>query len=88
MDGTGSAQASVTRYFLVDRREISYLKFILEAYEGMSTLSTHDNKAGIVRLVVPVAFTDDMTALMTALSRETGLVELTLPEDTSHARNL
>ena len=67
---------SLTRYFQVDRREMVYLKFILEAYEGMSTLSTFDNRAGIVQLTVPAGFADDMAGLIDALSGEIGLVEM------------
>ena len=44
---------ATVRYFRVARRELVYLKFILEAYEGMSTLSTVDRSGGIVRLAIP-----------------------------------
>ena len=71
--------ASVTRYFQVERRELVFLKFVLEAYEGMSTLSTFDNKAGIVKLTIPVGFAADMANLIDALSQEIRLVELADP---------
>ena len=70
---------SLTRYFRVDRREMVFLKFILEAYEGMSTLSTFDNRAGIVQLTVPSGFADDMAGLIEAISGEISLVELSPP---------
>lgn len=73
------ASASVTRYFQVERRELVFLKFVLEAYEGMSTLSTFDNKAGIVKLTIPVGFAADMADLIDALSREIRLIELPDP---------
>lgn len=71
--------ASVTRYFQVERRELVFLKFVLEAYEGMSTLSTFDNKAGIVKLTIPVGFSADMAGLIDALGQEIRLVELADP---------
>jgi hypothetical protein len=41
-----------------------YLKFILEAYEGMNTMSTVDNVAGIIRIAVMPGFREDMDALL------------------------
>jgi hypothetical protein len=67
---------SLTRYFRIDRHDLVYLKFILEAYEGMSTLSTVDNRAGIVKLVVPEGFAADMAALIASLQGEISLTEL------------
>jgi hypothetical protein len=60
-------------YFQVDRRQLVYLKFILEAYEGQSTLSTVDQQQGIVVLTIPAPFQADMLGLMTALQQEIDL---------------
>ena len=54
-----------------------YMKFILEAYEGLSTMSTIDGKKGIVRVNYPLCFADDMAALMAALSTEIAVSEVT-----------
>ncbi|TWJ13905.1 DUF4911 domain-containing protein [Geobacter argillaceus] len=79
MHDNETGYTSLTRYFQVDRREMVFLKFILEAYEGMSTLSTFDNKAGIVQLTVPSGFSDDMAGLVEALRGEISLTELFPP---------
>jgi hypothetical protein len=47
-----SALSAATRYFRIDRRHISYLRFILEAYEGMAVLTTIDAGEGIVKLMM------------------------------------
>ena len=39
-----------TSYYRVDRREIAFLKFIFEAYDGIVTLTTIDPRQGIVAL--------------------------------------
>ncbi len=75
--------ADIVRYFRVDRRDLVYLKFILEAYEGMSTLSTLDKGGVIVSLTIPPWFTDDMEQLLAALQREITLVETTRPESST-----
>ena len=78
-----------TRYFQINRRDLVYLKFILEAYEGMSTLSTADRERSIVRLNMPVGFRDDVAALINALSTEIEIREVEPPrvitaETTAH----
>jgi len=47
-----------------------YLKFILEAYEGMNVMSTVDNVAGIIRVAVMPGFEDDMDELLAELGRQ------------------
>jgi hypothetical protein len=80
----------IIRYFRVDRRDLVYLKFILEAYEGMSTLSTVEKSGVIVSLTIPAGFVDDMAQLVGELQRELSLVEVARPacaheDTTAHA---
>ncbi|NVN92745.1 MAG: DUF4911 domain-containing protein [Desulfuromonadales bacterium] len=63
----------INRYFRVNRRDMVYLKFILEAYEGMNVMSTVDNAAGIIRIVIMPGFEDDMDALLAELGRQVTL---------------
>jgi uncharacterized protein DUF4911 len=65
------------RYYQLASRDLVYMKFILEAYEGLSTMSTVDGKRGIVQVNYPLPFADDMAALMEALSKEIGVTEVT-----------
>lgn len=39
---------TIKRYYRVDRREIAFLRFILEAYDGIAVLETLDSKSGII----------------------------------------
>lgn len=73
-------EASV-RFFRVDRRDLVYLKFVLEAYEGMSTLSTVEPKGVIVRLSVPCGFEDEMRRIIDALSAEIPLAEVEFEQE-------
>ena len=65
------------RYYQLASRDLVYMKFILEAYEGLSTMSTIDGKRGIVRVNVPLPFAADMAALMDALAEEIAVSEVT-----------
>jgi hypothetical protein len=84
----------VKRYFLLDRHDVAYLKFILEGYEGLTTLSTLDRTGdqAIVSMTTLPCFAADLEGLVTALRTEIDLTE-TMPPDgggatrkeTSHA---
>lgn len=56
------------RYFKIAHRDMVYLKFILEAYEGMNVMSTVDNKMGIIRIAIMSGFEADIFALLEKLS--------------------
>ncbi|WP_191965578.1 DUF4911 domain-containing protein [Oryzomonas sagensis] len=58
---------AVCRYFRVKHRDMVYLKFILEAYEGMNTMSTVDNVAGIIRIAIMPGFVAEMDELLAEL---------------------
>jgi len=66
-----------SRYFQLAGRDLVYLKFILEAYEGLSTMSTVDAGKGIVRVSYPRPFAADVAALLEALGAEIALTEVT-----------
>jgi len=71
----------INRYFLVNRRDMVYLKFILEAYEGMSVMSTVDNAAGIIRIAIMPGFEDDMDALLAELGMQVAMEPVTWESD-------
>lgn len=50
-----------------------YLKFILEAYEGMNVMSTVDNRAGIIRIAIMPGFVEDMDALLVDLGKQVSM---------------
>lgn len=63
----------IIRYFRVRRHDMVFLKFILEAYEGMNVMSTVDNCAGIIRVAVMPGFEDDMDLLLAELGRQVAM---------------
>ncbi|NTV50129.1 MAG: DUF4911 domain-containing protein [Geobacteraceae bacterium] len=60
----------ICRYFKVAHRDMVFLKFILEAYEGMNVMSTVDNSVGIIRIAIMPGFVDDMDELLADLGRQ------------------
>ena len=63
----------IFRYFKVRHRDMVYLKFILEAYEGMNVMSTVDNVAGIIRIAIMKGFEADMDGLLAELGRQVSM---------------
>lgn len=60
----------IFRYFKVFHRDMVYLKFILEAYEGMNVMSTVDNVNGIIRIAIMEGFEADMETLLAELGKQ------------------
>jgi len=61
---------SEERYFRVDKQQIGYLRFILEGYEGLASLTTIDPAMGQVLLRVPPGCEGEVDTLLAELARE------------------
>ena len=72
----------IRRYFRVARRDMVFLKFILEAYEGMNVMSTVDNANGIIRIAIMPGFQEDMDALLAELGTQVTMEPTVWEEDT------
>ena len=70
---TESHAAMICRYFKVAHRDMVFLKFILEAYEGMNVMSTVDNTAGVIRIAIMPGFVADMDELLADLGRQVNM---------------
>jgi Domain of unknown function (DUF4911) len=67
--------------YRVDPRQIHYLQFILEAYDGVATLTTVDAREGRVQVAVPPGGEANARSLMEALECELGRGRLKREED-------
>jgi hypothetical protein len=74
---------SDARYFHVNRPDLAYLKFILEAYEGLAILSTVEREGAIVRIGYPQFSSRDVDSLLNALGKEIHMKEVPQPADCS-----
>jgi hypothetical protein len=70
MQRKGHPQRSSLWIYRVDPYEIHYVKFILEAHEGLATLTTLDPKEGLIQLAVPPGCDRSLEVLMEALCQE------------------
>ena len=73
--------SQVTRYFQLNRHDMAYLKFTIEAYDGLATLTTVDGRSGTVSITSPIGFAAETDALLRAITTEIPLTELPQPDN-------
>ena len=67
---------TIKRYYRVDRREIAFLRFILEAYDGIAVLETLDAKTGIVVFHVAPGCESEVDAILQDLKNDVMLASI------------
>jgi hypothetical protein len=70
MSTTSKFAETAKQCYRVDRREIAYLKFILEAYDGLAVVSTVDPEAGIIVLHIAPGCEPDVEIVLQDLKRD------------------
>lgn len=69
------------RYFMTPPREIAYLRFILESYDGLCFLRTLDNRTGLIEFGWHSSRRNDAQNLLRALHNEVNLQSVAPPRD-------
>ena len=64
------ALETTKQYYRVDRSEISYLRFIFEAYDGIAVVKTVDAQKGIIVLHIAPGCEDDVEYVLQDLKKE------------------
>ena len=64
------AKVTVKKYLRVDRREVAFLKFIFEAYDGLAVVSTVDPESGIVMFHIAPGCEADVEMLLQDLKKK------------------
>ena len=83
LPGNGAMQTSKQRY-RVDRRQISFIKFIFEAYDGVAVVTTLDADSGLISIAMAPGCEGIAKDVMDDLS-QTILIERVDPAIGSHA---
>ncbi len=55
---------TVKQYYQIDQKEISYLKFIFEGYDGIAVVTTIDAKKGIIVLTIAPGCDREVTMVL------------------------
>ncbi|RLC10352.1 MAG: DUF4911 domain-containing protein [Deltaproteobacteria bacterium] len=62
-------EATIKRYYRIDRREIHYLKFILEGYDGVAAMKTIDPQEGLVALHIGPGCEEEVNMIIEDVGR-------------------
>ncbi len=68
---------TIKRYYRVERHNIGYLRFIIEAYDGIAVMRTIDAKSGIIVLHIPPDCLCDAENLMNDMKKNIMMESLT-----------
>ena len=58
------------RYYRVDRRQIAFLRFIFEAYDGIAVMTTVDPQKGIIELHIAGGCENDVDFILNDLKKD------------------
>ena len=72
------------KYFTVPRREIGYLRFTFEAYDGLMFMRTLKAAEGLIEVGYSPALRDDAEALLAAVDLEIGLTKAERPPESEY----
>ncbi|MFO7667180.1 MAG: DUF4911 domain-containing protein [Desulfobacterales bacterium] len=67
------------KYYIIDRKNISYLKFIFEACEGIATITTMDPGSGLILFRIPPGCENDFETVILGLKKEI-MIEEYMPD--------
>ena len=61
---------TISKYYRVDRREICFLRFIFEAYDGIAILTTIDPSSGLVAFHISPGCEETVEMILQDLKKE------------------
>jgi len=60
---------TIKKYYRIDRTSIAYVRFTLEAYDGIANMTTLDPQKGIVRMAIAPGCIAEMDAIISDLKQ-------------------
>ncbi len=70
---------TIKKYYRVERRTISFIRFILEGYEGLAVLTTLDRGKGIVVFSIAPGCEPEMDNLLAELGKDIVVRRMPVP---------
>ena len=61
---------TIKKQYRVDRREIAFIRFIIEAYDGLATVTTLDANTGLIELQIAPDCEQVVEAILLDLRRD------------------
>jgi len=57
-------EETIKRYYRVDRREIAFLRFVFEAYEGLAIIETLNPESGVIVFYIAPGCESDVDMIL------------------------
>jgi len=70
MSNKYTTRETIKRYYRIDRREIAFLRFIFEAYDGLAIIETIDPVAGALVLHIAPGCEPDVEMILGDLKKD------------------
>ena len=67
------------RYYRVDRRQIGFIKFILEAYDNMAVVTTLNSRLAVVQVTTAPGCEKTIAGVLSGFAREFEIVPVDRP---------
>jgi len=74
---------TIQKYFRVNPRDMAYLKFIVESYEGLAVIRTVNPREGIVEWMIPPSLVEEADELIASLQEEIVIMRVGPPGKTA-----
>lgn len=75
------------QYYRVEKKNISFLKFIFEAYDGIAIITTVDRPKGIVMFRIPPGCENEVDMVLQDLGKKM-MIEEHIPKSDDRSKNL
>lgn len=79
---------TITKFLRVNRKDISFLKYVFEAWEGLAIISTMDAQNGIIAVIMAPQSRADAEMVIEELARKILIEEISEPESIKAASRL
>jgi len=64
-----SLAETIKQHYRVDRREIAFIRFIIEAYDGLAIVTTLDPETGLIEFQIAPGCEQDVEMILQDLKR-------------------
>lgn len=70
---------TIKQRYRVDRREIAFIRFIIEAYDGLAIVTTLDADAGLIEFQIAPGCEQDVATILQDLEQDIMMEKAQLP---------
>ena len=70
MSNERNLSVTIKQRYRVDRRKIAFIRFILEAYDGLAVVTTLDAEAGLIEFQIAPGCEQDLAMILQDLNQE------------------